>query len=169
MDSIAKVKKVKNSRGVRHARKFFDEFKEFAFKGNVLDMAVGILIGAAFNSVVQSMVNDLLSPVVKLAFNNVSNVSHVADSAVLLSNQKNYMAAFHTAFLPGKFVGSVFTFLIDAFCVFLIIKLFTKLRNLKKTEEEEEAPKISSTDRLLIEIRDLLKTRDGAENGPEAK
>lgn len=121
---------------------FFKEFKEFAMKGNVMDMAVGIIIGAAFGKIVSSLVDNILMPLIgTLVGDNFSSLTTTINGADI-----NY----------GLFIQNVIDFIIIAFCVFVIIKALNKLS--KKKEEEPEAPaEPSNEEKLLGEIRDLLK------------
>ena len=123
-------------------KKFFQEFKEFAMRGNVLDMAVGVVVGSAFTAIVTSIVQNLLTPLLGLL---------IPDSTF-------------AEWAPGGFgigavINSIITFLITAFVVFLRVKGVNKLTHLKKQEEpqEPEEPKAPTTEELLTEIRDLLK------------
>ena len=123
-------------------KKFFQEFKEFAMRGNVLDMAVGVVVGSAFTAIVTSIVQNLLTPLLGLL---------IPDSTF-------------AEWAPGGFgigavINSIITFLITAFVVFLLVKGVNKLTHLKKQEEpqEPEEPKASKEELLLTEIRDLLK------------
>lgn len=126
------------------------EFKEFAVKGNVVDMAVGIIIGAAFGKIVSSLVGDVIMPPIGVLMGGVdfSNLTYILKEAVgeTPAVTINY----------GKFIQTVIDFLIVAFAVFMGIKA---MNTLKKKEEEAPAedPKPSNEEVLLSEIRDLLK------------
>ena len=131
---------------------FLKEFKEFAVKGNVVDMAVGVIIGAAFGKIVTSLVNDVMMPLLSAVIGNVkfSNLAITING----ENTLNY----------GNFIQVVVDFLIVAFCIFMVIKGINKLSNLKKKEEEApaepEAPAPKPDDVVLLEeIRDLLKNQ----------
>lgn len=126
-------------------KNFFKEFKEFAMQGNVLDMAVGIIIGGAFTAIVTSLVNDILNPIIGLFTGN---------------NLDELTAKFgQVTFKYGAFLSSVINFIIVALVIFIIVKSINKLSNLKKkTEIEKEAPPEPSEEVLLLrEIRDSLK------------
>jgi large conductance mechanosensitive channel len=132
------------------------EFKEFALKGNVMDMAVGIIIGGAFGKIVASLVNDLLMPVVGLAMGGVS----FADLFTALDgNTYESLAAAEEAgaavFKYGAFIQSTIDFLIIAFVIFMMVKA---MNNMRKKEEEAPAapPEPSDEVKLLTEIRDSL-------------
>ena len=132
------------------------EFKEFALKGNVMDMAVGIIIGGAFGKIVASLVNDLLMPLVGLATGGVS----FADLYTALDgNTYESLAAAEEAgaaiFKYGAFIQSAIDFLIIAFVIFMMVKA---MNNMRKKEEEAPAapPEPSDEVKLLTEIRDSL-------------
>ena len=130
---------------------FIKEFKEFAMKGNVMDMAVGVIIGGAFGKIVSSLVDDVLMPLVGMVTGNVDftnlafQIGEGEGAAVL-----KY----------GTFIQNVVDFVIVAFCIFLMLKAINKL-NRKKEEAapEPEAPAGPTQEELLAEIRDLLKNK----------
>lgn len=137
-----------------------DEFKKFALRGNVVDMAVGIIIGAAFGKIVSSAVNDLIMPPIGLLLGGVdfSNLFINLGEGTYAS-----LAAAEEAGAPilkyGVFINTVLDFMIVAFAIFLAIKFMNKLK-----KEEEEAPppappEPSNEEKLLTEIRDALKNR----------
>lgn len=136
-----------------------DEFKKFALRGNVVDMAVGIIIGAAFGKIVSSAVADLIMPPIGLMMGGVdfSNLFiNLGDGAYAT------LAAAEEAGAPiikyGVFINTVLDFVIVAFAIFMAIRF---MNNLKKEEEEAPAkpPEPSNEEKLLIEIRDALKNR----------
>ena len=138
---------------------FFKEFKEFAVKGNVMDMAVGVIIGGAFGKIVTSLVNDIIMPLIGKATGGVS----FTDLFINLTNDTTYetLAAAKEAgvsvFAWGQFVQNIIDFLIIAFCIFLMVK---GINNLKKKEEPAPAAPAGPTqEELLTEIRDLLKNK----------
>ena len=138
---------------------FISEFKEFAVKGNVMDMAVGVIIGGAFGKIVTSLVNDMLMPVISLCtggmdFTNLFvNLSDDTQYKTLAEAQE----AGASVFAYGQFIQNVFDFIIVAFCIFLMIKAMNKLNRKKVEEAAPEAPKGPTQEELLTEIRDLLK------------
>lgn len=141
--------------------KFLTEFKEFAMKGNVVDMAVGVIIGGAFGKIVTSLVNDIIMPVVSVATGgvNFSENKIVLKEAVM--NGADVVNP-EVAITWGVFIQSIVDFLIIAFCIFMAIRFMTKLRNAtKKAEEEAPAEEVQPTEdqKLLMEIRDLLKAQ----------
>ncbi len=138
---------------------FIKEFKEFAMKGNVMDMAVGVIIGGAFGKIVTSLVNDVLMPVISLATGGID----FTNLFVNLSNDKSYatLAAAQEAgasvFAYGQFVQNIIDFLIVAFCIFMMLKGINKLNRKKEEPSAPEEPKGPTQEELLAEIRDLLK------------
>ncbi len=158
-------KKSKNGK----AKSFFADFKEFISKGNVLDMAVGIIIGGAFGKIVSSLVSDIISPIIGLITGNPD----LTDLKILLKPEAldaegNVLAA-ESAILYGQFLQFILDFLIVAFFIFLFIRLIAKMKEksekAKAAEQEEAAaeepepePEPSKEEILLTEIRDLLKS-----------
>lgn len=135
--------------------KFLKEFKEFAMRGNVVDMAVGIIIGAAFGKIVTSLVNDVIMPPIGILVGGVD----FKDLTIVLKEAVGETAAVTLNY--GNFIQVVFDFLIVAFAIFLMIKA---LNSLKKKEEEKPAtppapPAPSKEETLLSEIRDILKEK----------
>ena len=127
-------------------KKFLKEFKEFAMRGNVLDMAVGVVVGSAFTAIVTSIVENLLTPLLGLLIPN-STFAEWAPGG----------------FGIGAVINAIITFIITAFVVFLIVKGMNTVQGLKKKEEEApaepEAPAAPTSEELLTEIRDLLKNK----------
>ena len=144
------------------------EFKEFISKGNVVDMAVGVIIGSAFTAIVNSLVTDIFTPLIGIIIGGIDFASlsiKIPDAEV---GGKTIPGAELTY---GNFIQSIITFLLTAVCVFIFVKVINALRNnalLKKKQEEEEKPaaepeppKPSNEEVLLTEIRDLLKSQYG--------
>lgn len=134
---------------------FVKEFKEFAMRGNVLDMAVGIVIGGAFGKIVSSFVADLMTPLLGLLVGgvNFSDLKIVLKQAVM---QGEEVISPEVAFSYGNFIQVIFDFLIIAFAIFMLLKAVNKFK--RKKEEAPEAPAAPPADvQLLTEIRDLLK------------
>jgi large conductance mechanosensitive channel len=128
------------------------EFKEFAMRGNVVDMAVGIIIGGAFGKIITSVVNDVLMPPIGLLLGGVDfkDLKIVIQEAVV----ENEIA--EVAISYGSFIQTIIDFIIIAFCIFMVIKGMNKMK--KKKEEAPAAPPAPSKEEtLLTEIRDLLK------------
>ena len=133
-------------------KKFIAEFKEFALKGNMIDLAIGMIIATSFNAVVKSIVDDLIMPAFGLLFGERDFSSYIAFA------QYDADGAVIGGIKYGMFIQNIINFLIIAFCLFLAIKLVNKLKNPKPVEEEkteEPAPKPDNII-LLEEIRDLL-------------
>jgi len=137
---------------VKRERKMsmMSEFKSFAMRGNVMDMAVGIVIGGAFGKIVSSFVNDVLMPPIGMLMGGVD----FKDLSVVLKEASGDVAAVTLNY--GSFIQTVVDFLIIAFAIFMVVKA---MNNLKKKEEEAPAapPKPSNEEVLLAEIRDALK------------
>jgi large conductance mechanosensitive channel len=134
------------SAGDNEAKKkgFIGEFKEFALRGNVMDMAVGVVIGAAFSGIINSLVKDIIMPIIGLLTNNYN----FANLAIKFSEENSLTY--------GAFIQAVLNFVLVALVLFLIIKFFNKLRSEKKEEAPPAGP--SEVD-VLTEIRDLLKEK----------
>ena len=139
-------------------KKFWSDFKKFAFKGNVIDMAVGVIIGSAFSKIVTSLVNDILMPVLGAMTGgvNFSEMKYVIGDATLADGTP-------AAIAYGSFIQNIIDFLIVAVCIFVMVKVVTKVSEKIKKEEEAapapapEEPKGPTQEELLAEIRDLLK------------
>ena len=125
-------------------KKNIEEFKKFIARGNVIDLAVGVIVGGAFSSIVTSLVNNILTPILGLILGgiNFSNLSITFKSAHIMY---------------GAFIQSVIDFLVVAICIFALVKLINRLMHLKHKEEKAEAPAKPADIVLLEEIRDLLK------------
>ena len=131
---------------------FFKEFKEFAVRGNVLDMAVGVIIGGAFGKIVSSMVNDIIMPLIGIV------TGRIDISALALTIPSPTHDAEPIMVKYGMFLQNTLDFLIIVFCIFIFIKF---INNFKKKKEEAPAapPAPSAEEVLLTEIRDLLKNK----------
>ena len=143
--------------------KFWSDFKEFATKGNVVDMAVGVVIGDAFGKIVTSLVTDIITPLISLATGSVSiaDLKHVFTPAVL--DEAGEVVTPELALTYGAFIQSIIDFLIIALSIFIVLRLIMnakkKFEELKKKEEEEAAEEAPAETELSIlkEIRDSLK------------
>ncbi|MBD5210571.1 MAG: large-conductance mechanosensitive channel protein MscL [Barnesiella sp.] len=136
--------------------KFLSDFKEFAMKGNIVDMAVGVIIGGAFGKIVTSLVNDIIMPVVSLATggDGYKNLKYVITPGNDGSNGGEVIE--EVAVNYGLFIQNIVDFLIVAFCIFVALRVIMKFK--KKEEEAPAAPAgPSAEETLLTEIRDLLK------------
>lgn len=138
---------------------FLKEFKEFAIRGNVVDLAVGVIIGGAFGKIVTSIVNDIMMPPIGLLMQG-KNFSELFWS--LDGNEYESIVKAKEAGAPilayGPFLQTVIDFTIVAFCVFLLVKGINKLKK-KEPEKPATPPEPSSEEKLLTEIRDLLKNK----------
>ena len=131
-------------------KKIINEFKEFISKGNVLDLAVGVIIGGAFQKIVTSLVNDILMPIIGMIIggHDFTNLTLKFKDATI-----NY----------GTFIQNVLDFLLMALCIFFIVKVFNTIRDnaekkIKKEKTKEETKPVKSNEEVLLEeIRDLLK------------
>lgn len=144
--------------------KFFDEFKKFAFKGNVIDMAVGVVIGNVFGKIVSSLVNDIIMPPVGMLIGGVD----FTELKVVLKEAAGDVPAVSINY--GNFIQTIIDFLIVALSIFICVRLINKARDIATKKEREEAeakakaeaeakanePKAPTTEELLTEIRDLL-------------
>ena len=129
---------------------FISEFKEFAVKGNVVDMAVGVVIGGAFGKIVTSLVGDVIMPIVGV----ITGGANFSDLKVILKEAVGEVPAVTINY--GVFIQTIVDFTIIAFCIFMAIKFINKLKREKPAQEE--APAEPSEDILLLrEIRDSLK------------
>jgi large conductance mechanosensitive channel len=126
----------------------WNDFKKFAFKGNVLDLAVAVVIGAAFGKIVTSLVENIIMPIVGLLIGGVKFTS--------LGFPKK-----DPIILYGNFIQSVFDFIVISFSIFLFIRLLSKFKR-KEEAIVEEAPPVDAKEVLLEEIRDLLKKQNNA-------
>lgn len=132
------------------------EFKEFISRGNVIDLAVGVIMGGAFGKIVTSLVNDLIMPLVGAIFGGINFTS----LSITIKDSK---------IMYGNFIQNVVDFLIVAACIFIMVKLVNKLNNIHKKKEElkeEKKEEIKKNDEVLLleEIRDLLKKEKKEKN-----
>ena len=137
---------------------FIKEFKEFAMRGNVMDMAVGVIIGGAFGKIVSSLVNDVIMPPIGWLIGGIN----FTDLSVKLPVNPLTPEQDPVTINYGAFLQTMLDFIIVAFCIFLLIKGINRLSNLKKKEEEAAAPAAPAgptQEELLTEIRDLLKNK----------
>ncbi|MGH0595791.1 large conductance mechanosensitive channel protein MscL [Bacillus pretiosus] len=130
----------------------WNEFKKFAFKGNVIDLAVGVVIGAAFGKIVSSLVKDIITPLLGMVLGGV-NFTDL------------HFGYGKSAVMYGNFIQTIFDFLIIAASIFMFVKVFNKLTS--KREEEEKTEEITEPTKeevLLSEIRDLLKQQNSSKD-----
>ena len=164
-------------------KKFLEDFKKFAFKGNVIDMAVGVIVGGAFSAIVTSLINDLLMPLIGLitAGMDLKTLKHVIRAAVV--DEAGTVVKPEIAVTWGAFIQNIIYFFLVALTLFFVVKIITRAREkaeamlaakeaaraAKEAEEaaaaeaakasEPPAPPAPTTEELLAEIRDLLKNR----------
>ena len=143
-------------------KKFFEEFKTFAMRGNVIDLAVGVVIGGAFGKITNSIVNDIIMPVISVITGgiNFSDWKIVLKQAIL--DAEGAIVNPEVAITFGNTIAIILDFIIIAFAVFCLVKGLNKLH--RKKEEEPAAPPApaepSAEEKLLTEIRDLLKDKN---------
>lgn len=139
--------------------KFIEDFKAFALKGNVVDMAIGVIIGGAFGKIVTSLVNDIIMPVVSIVtggdgYKNLKYVITPGQPAV-----GDVAAVEEVAINYGLFIQNVVDFFIIALCIFIALRYTVKFMTKEKVEEEAApAPEPTAEEKLLTEIRDILKS-----------
>ena len=136
-------------------KKFFNEFKTFAMRGNVLDMAIGVVIGAAFGKITTSIVNDIIMPLIGLITGGID----LTQWNILLNSAAVEAGADPVTLGIGNLLAVILDFIIVAFAMFLLVKGINKLHSLGKKDEEPapEEPAAPTAEELLSEIRDLLK------------
>ena len=132
-------------------KKFMHEFKEFAMRGNVLDMAVGVILGGAFGKITTSLVNDVFMPLIGTLIGGVD----LGKLNIVLKPATDTAEAVTLGI--GTFLTTIIDFVLVAFVIFLMIKTINRFRRKKEEEPEPEKPKDPTTEELLAEIRDLLK------------
>lgn len=141
--------------------KFFSDFRDFAMRGNVVDMAVGVVIGGAFGKIVTSLVNDIIMPGIGVLTGgmNFSELKYVIQQGV---TQGEEVITPEVAITWGSFVQTIVDFLIIAFCIFLAIRV---MQNMRRKKEEEPAPEPAgpTQEELLTQIRDILAKQQGAD------
>lgn len=143
----------------------FKEFKEFLAKGNVLDLAVGLIMATYFGAIVKSLVNDIIMPPIGKAmggvdFNDMKHIIQEAEPAVMKGGKEIKAAVEEISINYGSFINNIITFIIVAFCIFMVVRAYNRMKSRmeKKKEEAPAAPPAPTKDQeLLTEIRDLLK------------
>ncbi|SMX22999.1 large conductance mechanosensitive channel protein MscL [Boseongicola aestuarii] len=142
-----------------------NEFRDFIAKGNVMDMAVGIIIGAAFTAIVSSLVGDLINPIIGLFTGGVDFTNNYAVLSGDVADGASLEAARETGasvFAYGSFIMAIVNFLIIAWVVFMLVKMVNRVKDAAMKKEEApvaEAPKGPTQEELLMEIRDALKAQ----------
>ena len=133
---------------------FFKEFKEFAVKGNVMDMAIGVVIGGAFGKIVTSLVSDIIMPLIGAATGGLN----FTEWKWIIREANEELGVTELSMTWGNFLQVIFDFIIIAFCIFMVVKGMNKLKKKEEPAPEPAAPAEPSEDiKLLTEIRDLLK------------
>ena len=127
-------------------KKFLNEFKTFAMRGNVMDLAVGVIVGGAFSAITTSLINDIIMPVVGIFVSETS----FADLSVTIGQAK---------ITYGNFIQAVVNFVIMAFVVFCMVKAINRVSRRKEAAPPPPPPEPSNEEKLLAEIRDLLKEK----------
>jgi large conductance mechanosensitive channel len=148
--------------GTQRDRNMLSEFKDFIAKGNVMDMAVGIIIGAAFTAIVTSLVGDLINPIIGLAMGGVDFVNNYAVLSGEVATGASLEAARETGaavFAYGAFIMAIINFLIIAFVVFMLVRYVNKVKDAAESPAEEvaEAPAGPTQEELLTDILAALK------------
>ena len=142
------------------------EFKEFALKGNVVDLAVGVIIGAAFGRIVDSLVNDIIMPIIGAVTGGLdfSNMFFMLTGTAPASGGLTDARKAGAVFAYGNFITVVVNFAIIAFVLFLVIKAMNQLKRMqeKQIDAETAPPEVPADVRVLTEIRDILATRPSA-------
>ncbi|MBE6688099.1 MAG: large-conductance mechanosensitive channel protein MscL [Ruminococcaceae bacterium] len=136
--------------------KFFADFKKFAMKGNIVDMAVGVIIGGAFGKIVTSLVNDIIMPTVGMLMGGVDFTS----LKYVITEANEELGIVEAAIKYGSFIQTIVDFLIIALSVFFFVRLMGKLQRKKEAAPPPAPPKPTLDQELLTEIRDLLKNKN---------
>ena len=145
-------------------KKFFEEFKQFAMRGNVIDLAVGVVIGGAFGKITTSLVNDIIMPLISMVTGGIDFTAWkwvLKEAVKELDPATGEMAEVlpEVAVNYGNTIAIILDFIIIAFAIFCVIKLLNKLQKKKEEEAPAAPPAPSNEEVLLTEIRDLLKER----------
>ena len=138
--------------------KFLNDFKEFALKGNVIDMAVGVIVGGAFGKIVTSLVNDILMPVISIITggDGYKNLKYVITEGRPAAD--GVAAVEEVAVNYGLFIQNIVDFIIIALCIFIALRVTMKfMHKEKEAEAEAPAPEPSTEEKLLTEIRDIIR------------
>lgn len=138
-------------------KKFLNEFKTFAMRGNVVDMAVGVIIGGAFGKIVSSLVDDIIMPPIGFLLGGVNFTDLSIKLGEKLAEDGKTMEAVTLNY--GNFIQQTVDFLIIAFCVFLLVKAVMKFTKKNEEEPAPAKPEPTAEEKLLTEIRDLLKNK----------
>jgi large conductance mechanosensitive channel len=129
----------------------FQEFKKFALRGNVLDLAIGVIIGAAFGKIVSSLVNDVIMPILGI----ITGKINLSELKIVITQASEGVEELSVKY--GLFLQNIIDFILVAFSIFIVIKAINRFK--KKQEEKPKAPEPSKEEVLLTEIRDILKSK----------
>ncbi len=138
---------------------FFKDFKDFAMKGSVVDMAVGVVIGAAFGKIVSSLVDDIIMPLVGVATGGINFTDYKWEIQPEIKDAAGEVIQPLVSLNWGTWIQTVVNFLIVAFCIFVMIRFMQNLRKKKEAEVAVEAATPTKEEELLTEIRDILKKK----------
>lgn len=128
--------------------KMIDEFKQFALRGNVIDLAIGVVIGSAFGKIISSMVEDIITPAILSPALKAAHLTNLQDLVIP-----------GTAIRYGNFLSNIITFVIVAFALFMVIKMINRFNKKEQDKNPPSAPSPSKEEILLTEIRDILKSK----------
>jgi large conductance mechanosensitive channel len=139
--------------------KFFEEFKKFAVRGNVIDLAIGVMIGTSFNNIVSSLVNDIIMPIISYFIGGMKFNQYKIIFRPAIQNAKGKVTQEAVSFNYGNFFQFFINFLIVAFAMFIVVKMINKIRERmdKKEGKKDDEAVLSEEILLLREIRDELK------------
>lgn len=141
-------------------KKFMEEFKAFAMRGNVLDMAVGVVIGGAFGKISTSLVNDIIMPIIGVLTGGINFSEWKIVLAQAVVDAQGSVVTPEVAIAYGNLIAVILDFIIIAFAIFCLVKGMNRLHRTKEEPQEEAAPpEPSNEEKLLTEIRDLLKEK----------
>jgi len=149
-----------NLQGVKKHLGILGEFKEFAMRGNVVDLAVGVIIGGAFGKIVTSLVNDVLMPPIGkmmggVDFNNLYEPLYSLPPGAVPAKTLAEAQKVGAVIAYGSFINTIIDFIIVAFCIFMVVKIMNKMNK----KPEPPPAEMSTQEKLLVEIRDLLKAK----------
>lgn len=138
--------------------KMYQEFKQFAIRGNVVDMAVGVILGGAFGKIVSSLVTDVIMPPIGLLLRGVdfTNLKMTMKEPVVDQAGKQMP---EVALAYGNFINTIVSFVIVALCTFILVKLINSLKRKEEVKPTATVPSVTKDQQLLTEIRDLLKAK----------
>lgn len=157
LEDFMEVEKIKE--GNKKVKKFMGEFRDFAMKGNVIDLAIGVVIGTAFNGIVKSLVDNIIMPLLSIVIGRID----ISSLAVVINPGITGMSKITLPY--GTFLQALLNFLAISFSIFLVIKVLDKL-HIKETKKAPPEP--SNSEKLLAEIRDILKqSNTGHDDQPQ--